>query len=69
LAIIKTTIGVIGQSPALLADGVNSTSDVVYGLVVALFMRLSHMPADWEHPFEHSQFESIAAESLPLDLI
>jgi cation diffusion facilitator family transporter len=61
LAILKTTIGIIGHSPALLADGVNSTSDVVYGLVVAVFMRLSHKPADLEHPFEHSQFESIAA--------
>jgi cation diffusion facilitator family transporter len=61
LAAIKTTIGVIGHSPALLADGINSTSDVVYGLVVAVFMRLSHKPADREHPFGHSQFESIAA--------
>lgn len=61
LAAIKTLIGVIGHSPALLADGVNSTSDVVYGLVVAVFMRLSHKPADREHPYGHSQFESIAA--------
>jgi cation diffusion facilitator family transporter len=61
LAIIKTAIGILGHSPALLADGVNSTSDVVYGLVVAVFMRLSNKPADREHPFGHSQFESIAA--------
>ncbi len=61
LAILKTTIGIIGHSPALLADGINSTSDVAYGLVVAVFMRLSHKPADREHPFGHRQFESIAA--------
>jgi len=61
LAIAKTSIGLIGHSPALMADGINSTSDVVYGLVVAIFMRLSHKPADREHPFGHSQFESIAA--------
>lgn len=61
LAIIKTTIGILGHSPALLADGINSTSDVVYGLVVAVFMRLSRKPADREHPFGHGQFESIAA--------
>lgn len=61
LAILKTAIGILGHSPALLADGVNSTSDVVYGLVVAVFMRLSHKPADLKHPFGHSQFESIAA--------
>ncbi len=61
LAAIKTVIGVLGHSPALLADGINSTSDVVYGLIVVIFMRLSHKPADREHPFGHSQFESIAA--------
>jgi len=61
LAILKTSVGVLGHSPALLADGINSTSDVVYGLVVAFFMRLSLKPADREHPFGHSQFESIAA--------
>jgi cation diffusion facilitator family transporter len=61
LAIVKTTIGIIGHSPALLADGINSTSDVVYGLVVAVFMRLARKPADREHPFGHNQFESIAA--------
>ncbi len=61
LAVSKTTIGIIGHSQALLADGINSTSDVVYYLAVAIFMRLSHKPADREHPFGHSQFESIAA--------
>ncbi len=61
LAIIKTTIGILGHSPALLADGVNSTSDVAYFLVVSVFIRLSRKPADAEHPFGHSQFESIAA--------
>lgn len=61
LAIIKTTIGIVGNSPALLADGINSTSDVVYYLVVAVFLRFSHKPADTEHPFGHSQFETIAS--------
>lgn len=61
LAVIKTAIGIVGHSPALLADGVNSTSDVAYSLVVSIFIRLSRKPADAEHPFGHSQFESIAA--------
>lgn len=61
LAIIKTVVGIIGNSPALLADGINSTSDVAYGLVVSVFMRLSGKPADEEHPYGHHQFESIAA--------
>jgi len=61
LALIKTTIGILGHSPALLADGINSTSDVAYGIAVNIFMRLSGKPADHEHPYGHEQLESIAA--------
>ncbi|RLC70180.1 MAG: cation transporter [Chloroflexi bacterium] len=61
LAALKTGIGILGHSPALLADGVNSTSDVAYGIVVSVFMRLAGKPPDEEHPYGHSQMESIAA--------
>ncbi len=61
LAVVKTTVGIVGHSPALLADGVNSTSDVAYYIVVRIFMALSRKPADSEHPYGHRQFESIAA--------
>jgi cation diffusion facilitator family transporter len=61
LAVLKTSIGVAGHSPALLADGVNSTSDVAYYVVVAIFMRLAGKPPDEEHPYGHRQLESIAA--------
>jgi len=61
LAILKTSIGILGHSPALLADGINSTSDVVYNIVVSIFVRAAHKPADDEHPYGHTQFESIGA--------
>ncbi len=61
LAVLKTTIGVVGHSPALLADGVNSTSDVAYSVVVGVFMRMAGKPADAEHPYGHRQLESIGA--------
>lgn len=61
LALGKTAVGIIGHSPALLAEGINSTSDVAYYLVVAIFMRLSHKPADEDHPYGHNQLESIAS--------
>jgi cation diffusion facilitator family transporter len=61
LAALKTTIGVVGHSPALLADGINSTSDVAYYVVVKIFMRLAGKPPDREHPYGHFQLESIAA--------
>jgi cation diffusion facilitator family transporter len=61
LAALKVTFGIIGNSPALLADGVNSTSDVAYYIVVRIFMQMARKPADREHPYGHSQLESIAA--------
>lgn len=61
LAVLKTGVGIFGHSPALLADGINSTSDVAYGIVVNIFMRLSGKPADEEHPYGHDRLESIAA--------
>jgi cation diffusion facilitator family transporter len=61
LAVLKTSVGILGHSPALLADGINSTSDVAYGIVVNIFMRLSGKPADEEHPYGHDRLESIAA--------
>ena len=61
LAVVKTLFGIVGRSPALLSEGINSTSDVAYYLVVVIFMRLARKPADDAHPYGHSQFESIAA--------
>ena len=61
LALLKTSVGILGQSPALLADGINSTSDVAYYLVVAAFMKRAGKPPDYEHPYGHRQLESIAS--------
>ena len=61
MAALKTSIGIFGHSPALLADGINSTSDVAYFIVVAVFMRQARKPADDEHPYGHTQLESIGA--------
>jgi len=61
LAGLKTSLGIFGHSPALLAEGINSTSDVAYYLVASVFVRLANKPADDEHPYGHRQLESIAA--------
>ncbi len=61
LAVLKTVVGIFGHSPALLADGINSTSDVAYLVVVRIFMGQARLPPDREHPYGHRQLESIAA--------
>lgn len=61
LSFVKTTFGILTHSPALLAEGINSTSDVAYYVVASIFMRLANKPADNEHPYGHRQLESIAS--------
>jgi cation diffusion facilitator family transporter len=61
LAAGKLGGGIVGHSQALLADGVNSFSDVAYFLIIKIFVKLSGKPADVEHPYGHFQYETIAA--------
>ncbi len=61
LAALKTGFGIFGHSEALLADGINSMSDLAYFVVVKIFVFLARKPPDKEHPFGHRQLESIAA--------
>lgn len=64
LALFKVGFGIFGHSEALLADGINSTSDVAYYIVVKVCMLFAGRPADREHPYGHRQLESIAAVSV-----
>lgn len=61
LAGLKTAVGILGHSQALLAEGINSTTDVAYNAVVWIFTRLARKPPDEEHPYGHRQLETIAA--------
>lgn len=61
LAFVKTIVGILGHSPALLAEGINSTTDVAYYIAAGIFMRLANKPADRDHPYGHRQMESIAS--------
>jgi cation diffusion facilitator family transporter len=61
LATLKTCFGILGHSEALLADGINSTSDTAYYVVVKVCVFFAHKPPDREHPYGHRQMESIAA--------
>lgn len=59
LAGAKIAVGILGQSPALLAEGINSTADVAYYLIVSVFLRVARKPPDSRHPHGHWQLESI----------
>jgi cation diffusion facilitator family transporter len=60
LTIRKLWAGFTARSQALVADGVNSLSDIAVSSVVYLAYRISRTPADKEHPYGHGNAETIA---------
>jgi len=60
LALVKIAAGVLGNSYALIADGIESTTDVFSSLVVWSGLRISSKPPDQNHPYGHGKAESLA---------
>src|SRR6202021_1530813 len=69
LALFKCAAGIIGHSFALIADGIESLSDVISSAVVALGLWLAIKPPDRDHPYGHGKAEAIAAVVVSLALI
>ncbi len=69
LAIVKIVTGVLGNSYALIADGIESTTDIVSSLVVWTGLKISSLPPDDDHPFGHGKAESIAGIFVALALL
>jgi cation diffusion facilitator family transporter len=69
LAIVKIATGILGNSYALIADGLESTADIVSSLVVWTGLKISALPADADHPYGHGKAESIAGIVVALALL
>lgn len=69
LAGFKCVAGVLGHSFALVADGIESLSDVVSSTVVFFGLRFAIKPPDEDHPYGHGKAEPIAAIIVSLALI
>ncbi len=69
LAIVKGAAGYFGHSHALIADAVESTSDIFCSLTVWIGLRMAGKPADENHPYGHGKFEPIAAATVSLTLM
>ena len=60
LAAIKGLAGYFGNSYALIADAIESTSDVFTSIIVLTGLRIAKKPADHNHPYGHGKAEPIA---------
>lgn len=59
LASIKWTAGFFGNSYALIADAIESTTDIVSSILVLFGIKYSGKPADKNHPYGHGRIEPL----------
>ena len=69
LMAIKIITGVLGNCYALIADGVESASDVITTSVTWLGFKLSLRPADAEHPYGHGKIEALSGAFSGISLL
>lgn len=60
LALIKGTAGIFGHSYALIADAIESASDVFSSSLLFLGLWFARRPADDNHPYGHGRAEILA---------
>ena len=69
LALTKFSAGLFGNSFALVADGLESITDVLSGLVVYFGLKVAVKPPDADHPYGHGKAEPLAAVVVSLALM
>ncbi|MDF2679816.1 MAG: transporter [Brevibacillus sp.] len=60
-SVLKITIANLAGSEALMADGLNNSTDVVASIAVLVGLRISRKPPDQDHPYGHFRAETISA--------
>jgi cation diffusion facilitator family transporter len=68
-ATLKMLVGAVGNSPALIADGVHSLGDLLCNFMVLFAARIAHADADHNHPYGHWRFETIGTLILGIFLL
>ena len=59
LALIKGFAGFFGNSYALIADAIESTTDIFSSILVLFGLKYANKPADKNHPYGHGKIEPL----------
>jgi len=59
LALVKGIAGIVGNSYALIADAIESTTDIFSSFLVLFGLKYSTKPADENHPYGHGKAEPL----------
>ncbi|MDA7803279.1 cation diffusion facilitator family transporter [Crocinitomix sp.] len=69
LAVIKIFAGVLGNSYALIADGIESTTDIFVSFLVLFGFKYAKRPADENHPYGHGKIEPLITFAVVVILV
>jgi cation diffusion facilitator family transporter len=69
LGVAKIIVGYMGQSQALIADGIHSLSDLLTDGMVLIAVKHGSREADEEHPYGHGRIETMATVILGIALV
>ncbi|NNK89697.1 MAG: cation transporter [Saprospiraceae bacterium] len=69
LALIKAISGVLGHSYALIADAIESTTDIFSSILVLLGLKYASKPPDKNHPYGHGKIEPLITFMVVIFLI
>lgn len=69
LAIIKGLAGFFGNSYALIADSIESTTDIFSSILVLLGFKYAKRPADENHPYGHGKIEPLITFAVVVFLV
>ncbi len=69
LSVAKIVFGWLGQSQALVADGLHSLSDLLSDVMVVVAAKLGNQQADDTHPYGHGRIETLASLGMGLLLM
>lgn len=62
LALVKVTVGILFKSMAVLADGIDTSTDILTSSTMLVASLISRKPPDREHPYGHHKAENIGAK-------
>ena len=66
LAILKLVVGIITHSAAVIADGIDSASDIVGSIITYYAGTVSDLPPDKKHPWGHKRIETISSKVISM---
>lgn len=69
LCLMKISVGLLFNSIAILADGINNLTDASSSAILLIGIRMAGKPADQDHPYGHARIEYITGLIISLLII